>query len=276
MAAFRDHCRALADATWREAVALRHGGIRELPRALCALGRCRGSRCRQRLPLRRVSEQHTADGAALRRRLHGGDRSVDDRLGADRAGTLRLACPGSLGGGVRAHGSRADRGRCSVRTVPGAARRPLGWLHRPPPLPCPNTASRGVAAQGWMVPMSPTPATVTLPGYRRRVAVPRGGVAGPPVRRPLRPRRDVDGHLLPAVVPGADARSRRTSATSRVPAAAVAAGFRACRRCRPDKVSARPHIADDTGLVERALTLIGAGRRRRRRCRGSGGAARGE
>jgi AraC family transcriptional regulator of adaptative response / DNA-3-methyladenine glycosylase II len=39
----------------------------------------------------------------------------------------------------------------------------------------------------------------------------------------------------------------------------VAAGFRACRRCRPDRVTARPHIADETGLVERALALIGQG-----------------
>ncbi len=44
-----------------------------------------------------------------------------------------------------------------------------------------------------------------------------------------------------------------------VPAAAVAAGFRACRRCRPEVVAARPHIADETGLVDRALTLIGQG-----------------
>jgi AraC family transcriptional regulator of adaptative response / DNA-3-methyladenine glycosylase II len=44
-----------------------------------------------------------------------------------------------------------------------------------------------------------------------------------------------------------------------VPAAAVAAGFRACRRCRPDRVATRPHIADDTGLVDRALTLIAQG-----------------
>lgn len=44
-----------------------------------------------------------------------------------------------------------------------------------------------------------------------------------------------------------------------LPAAAVAAGFRACRRCRPDQVPARPHLLDDTGLVERALTLIAQG-----------------
>ena len=31
---FHEHCRALADETWREAVVLRNGGIRELPRAL--------------------------------------------------------------------------------------------------------------------------------------------------------------------------------------------------------------------------------------------------
>lgn len=44
-----------------------------------------------------------------------------------------------------------------------------------------------------------------------------------------------------------------------LPAAAVAAGFRACRRCRPERVAARPHIVDETGLVERALALIGQG-----------------
>ena len=44
-----------------------------------------------------------------------------------------------------------------------------------------------------------------------------------------------------------------------VPAAAVAAGFRACRRCRPERVASRPHVADETGVVDRALTLIGQG-----------------
>ena len=44
-----------------------------------------------------------------------------------------------------------------------------------------------------------------------------------------------------------------------VPAAAVAAGFRACRRCRPEVVAQRPHIQDQTGLVDRALTMIGQG-----------------
>lgn len=44
-----------------------------------------------------------------------------------------------------------------------------------------------------------------------------------------------------------------------VPAAAVAAGFRACRRCRPDTIPQRPHIADETGVVDRALTLIAQG-----------------
>jgi AraC family transcriptional regulator of adaptative response / DNA-3-methyladenine glycosylase II len=44
-----------------------------------------------------------------------------------------------------------------------------------------------------------------------------------------------------------------------VPAAAVAAGFRACRRCRPDRVASRPHVADETGVVDRALTLISQG-----------------
>jgi AraC family transcriptional regulator of adaptative response / DNA-3-methyladenine glycosylase II len=44
-----------------------------------------------------------------------------------------------------------------------------------------------------------------------------------------------------------------------VPAAAVAAGFRACRRCRPERVASRPHVADETGLVDRALTLISQG-----------------
>ena len=44
-----------------------------------------------------------------------------------------------------------------------------------------------------------------------------------------------------------------------VPAAAVAAGFRACRRCRPDRVTSRPHVADETGVVDRALALISQG-----------------
>jgi AraC family transcriptional regulator of adaptative response / DNA-3-methyladenine glycosylase II len=44
-----------------------------------------------------------------------------------------------------------------------------------------------------------------------------------------------------------------------VPAAAVAAGFRACRRCRPDRVASRPHVADETGVVERALAMISRG-----------------
>ena len=44
-----------------------------------------------------------------------------------------------------------------------------------------------------------------------------------------------------------------------LPAAAVAAGFRACRRCRPDTVAARPHIADETGIVDRALTMVSQG-----------------
>ncbi|MEO8107695.1 MAG: Ada metal-binding domain-containing protein, partial [Actinomycetes bacterium] len=44
-----------------------------------------------------------------------------------------------------------------------------------------------------------------------------------------------------------------------LPAAAVAAGFRACRRCRPERIAARPHIADETGVVDRALSLIGQG-----------------
>lgn len=44
-----------------------------------------------------------------------------------------------------------------------------------------------------------------------------------------------------------------------VPAAAVAAGFRACRRCHPGTVAQRPHIADETGVVDRALALIAQG-----------------
>jgi len=44
-----------------------------------------------------------------------------------------------------------------------------------------------------------------------------------------------------------------------VPAAAVAAGFRACRRCRPDAVTQQPHIADETGVVDRALRMIAEG-----------------
>ena len=44
-----------------------------------------------------------------------------------------------------------------------------------------------------------------------------------------------------------------------LPAAAVAAGFRACRRCRPERVPMRPHVVDETGLVDRALVLVAQG-----------------
>ena len=109
-----------------------------------------------------------------------------------------------------------------------------------------------------MVPMSPTLVTVALPGYDddalyRAVA--------------SRDRR-FDGRFVLGVTstgiycrPSCPARTpkRENVRYFVLPAAAVAAGFRACRRCRPERVAARPHIADETGLVERALALIGQG-----------------
>ena len=106
--------------------------------------------------------------------------------------------------------------------------------------------------------MSPTHATVTLPGYDAES-----------LYRAVASRdRRFDGRFVLGVTstgiycrPSCPARTPKQENVRyfALPAAAVAAGFRACRRCRPDKVSARPHIADETGLVERALALIGQG-----------------
>ena len=59
------------------------------------------------------------------------------------------------------------------------------------------------------------------------------------VRRPLRLRRQLDRRLLPAVVPQPPA-AARSRAFFETPAAARAAGFRACRRCKPDAAAAAP------------------------------------
>ncbi len=106
--------------------------------------------------------------------------------------------------------------------------------------------------------MSPTTAAVTLPGHDAES-----------LYRAVASRdRRFDGRFVLGVTstgiycrPSCPARTpkRENVRYFALPAAAVAAGFRACRRCRPDRVSPRPHIADETGLVERALTLIGQG-----------------
>lgn len=106
--------------------------------------------------------------------------------------------------------------------------------------------------------MSPIPATVALPGYDAES-----------LYRAVASRdRRFDGRFVLGVTstgiycrPSCPARTPKPENVRyfALPAAAVAAGFRACRRCRPDRVSARPHIADETGLVERALALIGQG-----------------
>jgi AraC family transcriptional regulator of adaptative response / DNA-3-methyladenine glycosylase II len=109
-----------------------------------------------------------------------------------------------------------------------------------------------------MVGMTPTPAAVALPGYDAES-----------LYRAVASRdRRFDGRFVLGVTstgiycrPSCPARTpkRENVRYFVLPAAAVAAGFRACRRCRPERVAARPHIADETGLVERALALIGQG-----------------
>ena len=109
-----------------------------------------------------------------------------------------------------------------------------------------------------MVPMSAAPPTVTIPGHDTES-----------LYRAVASRdRRFDGRFVLGVTstgiycrPSCPARTPKPENVRyfALPAAAVAAGFRACRRCRPDRVAARPHIADETGLVERALALIGQG-----------------
>lgn len=109
-----------------------------------------------------------------------------------------------------------------------------------------------------MVPMSHATPAVTIPGHDAES-----------LYRAVASRdRRFDGRFVLGVTstgiycrPSCPARTPRPENVRYfvVPAAAVAAGFRACRRCRPDRVAARPHISDETGLVERALSLIGQG-----------------
>ena len=106
--------------------------------------------------------------------------------------------------------------------------------------------------------MSPTHATVTLPGYDAES-----------LYRAVASRdRRFDGRFVLGVTstgiycrPSCPARTPKQGERPLLRTAGCCGGrgFRACRRCRPDKVSARPHIADETGLVERALALIGQG-----------------
>ncbi len=109
-----------------------------------------------------------------------------------------------------------------------------------------------------MVPVSPAPAIAALPGHD----------ADSLYRAVASRDRRFDGRFVLGVTstgiycrPSCPARTPRPENVRyfALPAAAVAAGFRACRRCRPDRVAARPHIADETGLVDRALALIGQG-----------------
>lgn len=109
-----------------------------------------------------------------------------------------------------------------------------------------------------MVSVSPAPAAATLPGHDAES-----------LYRAVASRdRRFDGRFVLGVTstgiycrPSCPARTPKPENVRyfALPAAAVAAGFRACRRCRPERVAARPHIADETGLVERALALIAAG-----------------
>ena len=115
-----------------------------------------------------------------------------------------------------------------------------------------------------MVLMSPTTADGHAARPRRRVALPRGGVPGPAVRRPLRPRRHVDGDLLPAVVPGADAQARER------PLLRAAGRGGGCGVPRLPPVSSRPGVRaaahrrrDGLGRPRTHPDRPGRGRRRR-------------
>ena len=93
----------------------------------------------------------------------------------------------------------------------------------------------------------------------RRGLRPRAPLARRAVRRPLLHRR----HDAPASTAGRSARrARRRTRTSRyfpTAAAAEAAGFRPCLRCRPEASPGTPAWLGTSGVVSRALRLIGEG-----------------
>ena len=81
---------------------------------------------------------------------------------------------------------------------------------------------------------------------------------GRPLRRLVRHRRHDDRDLLPAELPGghAEARNVRFHPTA---AAAQRAGFRACKRCRPDAAPGSPEWNVRADVVGRAMRLIADG-----------------
>ena len=106
------------------------------------------------------------------------------------------------------------------------------------------------------------------PRLLRRPALGGRAEPGPPLRRRLRHRGDHHRHLLPPELSGAAPRSARNIRFHAVAAAAQAAGFRACKRCRPDATPGSPEWDVRADLVGPGHA---AHRRRRGRPRGRAG-----
>ena len=70
--------------------------------------------------------------------------------------------------------------------------------------------------------------------------------------------RDVDRHLLPAELPGITPK-RANVRFYPTAAAAQLAGFRACKRCRPDASPGSPEWNVRADVVGRAMRLIADG-----------------
>ena len=78
------------------------------------------------------------------------------------------------------------------------------------------------------------------------------------IRRAVHHRSGHDGHLLPAELPGAPPK-RENMRFFPTAAAAQAAGFRACKRCRPDAAPGSPEWDRGPTSSARALRLIADG-----------------
>ena len=94
---------------------------------------------------------------------------------------------------------------------------------------------------------------------RLRHLLPRGARPRRPLRRLVLHRGAHHRHLLPAVLPGDHAASARNVEFHPSAAAAQRAGFRACKRCRPDASPGSPEWDVRGDLAGRALRLIGDG-----------------
>ena len=100
--------------------------------------------------------------------------------------------------------------------------------------------------------------TTTDPRLDARVLLPGREGARPPLRRGLLHRGPHDRHLLPSLVPGAHPRAANVT-FHLTAAAAQGAGFRACKRCRPDATPGSPEWDVAADVVGRAMRLIADG-----------------